>query len=262
MPRRRHHLWAGARRAPSVPGRPRDGPASAEAKPRRGVGRRREPAHVRAHAAGAVPAPVRRGAVGRAEARRNHKPTADEPASASRSNARSAARLHPCSALSAASPVERRRSSARNKPARSSAVAPEPDPQDRRRDVGGAFVLARARTTWRPPLPQPARTAAAWRTRCSPSSSSCTARDKDAGVRAAASRARKKDKALAAALLHVNRARQVTAPPPCSSVADSDSCPEVLKRLGCQPSLKHAGDRPSGPGQPNARPRPRLDHQS
>ena len=37
---------AGARRAPSAPGRPRDGPTSAEAKPRRGGGRRREPAHV------------------------------------------------------------------------------------------------------------------------------------------------------------------------------------------------------------------------
>jgi hypothetical protein len=44
---------------------------SADAKPRRGGGRRHEPAHVRGDPAGAVTAPGRRGAVGPAEARRS-----------------------------------------------------------------------------------------------------------------------------------------------------------------------------------------------
>ena len=144
---------AGARRAPCAHGRPRDGPTSAEAKPRRGGGRRREPAHVRAHAAGAVPAPVRRGAVGPAEARRSHKPTADKPASASRSNARSAARLHRSPGLVCCIARLNGGARLREAAARPPAVAPEPDPQERRRDVARAPVLARARATWRPPLP-------------------------------------------------------------------------------------------------------------
>ena len=137
-----HRRGPAARRAPFAPGRPRDGPTSAEAKPRRGVGRRREPAHVRGDAAGAVTAPVRRGAVGPAEARRSHKPAAGTPASASRSTARSAAGLLSRPALSACI-------AELNGGARPRARAHDPrlsrrsrTLQERRRDVGRASVPA------------------------------------------------------------------------------------------------------------------------
>ncbi len=146
---------AGARRAPCAPRRPRDGPTLSRSE---ATARRRAPAraclHPLACAAGAVTAPEK--ARGRWSGGGAPEPQADSRQAGERFPFKRAISCKAPSlapALSAASPVERRRSSIRNKPARSPAVAPEPDPQERRRDVGRASVLARARTAWRPLLP-------------------------------------------------------------------------------------------------------------
>ena len=167
-----------ARLAGRVTARP-----SAEAKPRRGGGRRREPLTFVAHAAGAVPAPERRGAVGPAEARRSHEPTADKPASASRSNARSAARLPPSPGLVCCIARLNGGARLREKARPPTAVAPEPDPQESRRDVGRASILAAlARHGGHLCRSRRARPRPGARGAHRPGRP-CTARDKDAGVR-------------------------------------------------------------------------------
>lgn len=80
--------------------------------------------------------------------KRSHKPAADEPASRRAPSVQTRDQLR--STILARlrllyRPVERRRSST-SKCRRLKAVAPEPDPQERRRDVGRASVLARVRT--------------------------------------------------------------------------------------------------------------------
>jgi hypothetical protein len=154
LSRRQPPPRAGARRAPCALGRPRDGPILSR---REATARRRAPARGRSRArrrcgrsagarSGVGPLVRRRRAVATSRQQRSRRALPVQSRDQLRSSIQARLRLlH--------RPVERRRSSIRNRPARSPAVALEPDPQERRRDVGRASVPARARTTWRPPLP-------------------------------------------------------------------------------------------------------------
>jgi len=107
--------------------------SAAEAKPRRGDGRRHEHAHVLAGAAGAVTAPGRRGAVGPAEARHSQgqAPSSRRALPANRAiscDARSPPGVVSCIAELDGSLVHQ-------PSAATPAIAPEPDPQEGRRDV-------------------------------------------------------------------------------------------------------------------------------